>query len=189
MKEAQITKTAIASALIDLCEEKSFRKISVQDITKTVGLNRQTFYYHFTDKYDLLRWIYEKNALIYLGADVSVDNWEEQALKMLKAIQNKRDFYFNTVTSDSEILMNEFSKVTNQLFIHFFEHLDQEKQLLEEDKKFYARFFSYGCSGVLINWIVAGYQETPLEIATQLFRLAKDTELYSYRLYTQDPDK
>ena len=30
-----------------------------------VGLNRQTFYYHFTDKYDLLRWIYRHDALIY----------------------------------------------------------------------------------------------------------------------------
>lgn len=49
------TKQAIASALIELCEQKDFRKISVQDITKKVGLNRQTFYYHFTDKYDLLR--------------------------------------------------------------------------------------------------------------------------------------
>ena len=38
------TKQAIASALIELCEQKDFRKISVQDITKKVGLNRQTFY-------------------------------------------------------------------------------------------------------------------------------------------------
>ncbi len=41
----------------------------LQDITKKVGLNRQTFYYHFTDKYDLLRWIYRHDALIYLETD------------------------------------------------------------------------------------------------------------------------
>lgn len=29
------TKQAIASALIELCEQKDFRKISVQDITKS----------------------------------------------------------------------------------------------------------------------------------------------------------
>lgn len=188
MSESQITKNAIASALIDLCDKKLFRKISVQDITKAVGLNRQTFYYHFTDKYDLLRWIYQHDALVYLGTDVSIDNWEEQALKMLKAIQDKSDFYYNTVTSDSEVLMNAFSTLTNQLFINFFDQMDEEKQLLDEDKQFYAKFFSYGCGGVLINWILEGYKETPLEIATQLFRLAKDTEFYSYRLYAKEMD-
>ncbi|MFD1900891.1 TetR/AcrR family transcriptional regulator [Enterococcus termitis] len=187
MSEAQITKKAISSALIELCGRKLFSKISVQDITREVGLNRQTFYYHFTDKNDLLRWIYTHDALIYLdSADISIDNWEEQALKMLKTIQEKSDFYYNTVTSDSEILRACFSGITNKLFIHLFEQMDKEKQLLPEDKEFYARFFSYGCSGVLIEWILGSYKESPLEIATQLFRLAKDTEFFSYRLYAQE---
>ena len=94
------TKQAIASALIELCEQKDFRKISVQDITKKVGLNRQTFYYHFTDKYDLLRWIYRHDALIYLETDICLENWEEQALKLFKAIKEKSHFYYTTVTSD-----------------------------------------------------------------------------------------
>ena len=90
------TKQAIASALIELCEQKDFRKISVQDITKKRGLNRQTFYYHFTDKYDLLRWIYRHDALIYLETDICLENWEEQALKLLKAIKEKSHFYYTT---------------------------------------------------------------------------------------------
>lgn len=187
MSESKITKKAIAAALIDLCDRKLFSKISVQDITKEVGLNRQTFYYHFTDKYDLLRWVYKQDSLIYLdSADLNLDNWEEQALKMLKAMKEKSDFYYNTVSSDADILMSTFSEITNKLFTTLFEQMDVEKQLLPADKAFYARFFSYGCSGVLNNWILEGYQETPLEIATQFFRLAKDTEFFSYRLYMQD---
>ncbi|MBO0440348.1 TetR/AcrR family transcriptional regulator [Candidatus Enterococcus ikei] len=187
MSESQITKKAISSALIELCDRKLFSKISVQDITKEVGLNRQTFYYHFTDKQDLLRWIYTHDALIYLDSpEVSIDNWEEQALKMLKAIQSKSDFYYNTVSSDSDILRTCFSTITNKLFINLFDQVDKENQLLPEDKIFYARFFSYGCSGVLIDWILNSYKESPLEIATQLFRLAKDTEFFSYRLYAQE---
>ncbi|EOL45151.1 TetR/AcrR family transcriptional regulator [Enterococcus caccae] len=187
MSESQITKKAISAALIELCDHKLFSKISVQDITKEVGLNRQTFYYHFTDKQDLLRWIYTHDALIYLDSpEVSIDNWEEQALKMLKAIQSKSDFYYNTVSSDSDILRTCFSTITNKLFINLFDQVDKENQLLPEDKIFYARFFSYGCSGVLIDWILNSYKESPLEIATQLFRLAKDTEFFSYRLYAQE---
>jgi probable dihydroxyacetone kinase regulator len=179
----------MATALMALCTTKSFDKISVQDITKEAGLNRQTFYYHFSDKYDLLRWIYQQDAFIYLSRDdVKITNWEEQALKMLKAIIEEKDFYYNTVSACPDILQKDFSDVTKRLLFSLFEQMDTDKELLLEDKEFYARFLSYGCSGVLQNWILAGYQETPLTIATQLFRLAKDIEFFSYRIYQQDTD-
>ena len=187
MSESQVTKQAIATALGELCKSKFYNKISIQDITKEVGLNRQTFYYHFTDKDDLLRWIYQNDALAYLNDPiVSIDNWEEQALKMLKVMKEKSDFYCNTVKSNSDVLRQSFSGTTKALFIQLFEQMDKENQLLQEDKEFYGRFFSYGCSGVLINWILEEYKETPLEIATQFFRLAKDVEFFSYRLYIQE---
>ncbi|MGC6770088.1 TetR/AcrR family transcriptional regulator [Enterococcus sp. LJL128] len=189
MSESQKTKKVIAQALIDLCGSEAFNKISVQDITHAAGLNRQTFYYHFSDKYALLRWIYQENAFLYLDTrDVNIDNWEEQALKMLKAIQEKRDFYYNTANAYPDIIRTDFAEVTKKLFLNLFEQMDAEHELLDEDKRFYARFLSYGCSGVLFTWIMEGYQETPLTIATQLFRLAKDIEFFSYRLYQQDSD-
>ncbi|MGL4695685.1 TetR/AcrR family transcriptional regulator [Enterococcus larvae] len=189
MGGSSATKRTIALALIKLSQTKAFDKISVQDITKKAGLNRQTFYYHFSDKFDLLRWIYQQDAFIYLNTeDVNIDNWEEQALKMLKAIIEEKDFFFNTVKACPDILQNDFSAVTKKLLFALFEEMDADKELLPEDKEFYARFLSYGCSGVLLNWILAGYQETPLTIATQLFRLAKDIEFFSYRIYQQDID-
>lgn len=189
MGESKITKRAMAGALIDLCKIKPFNKISVQDITKKVGLNRQTFYYHFNDKNDLLCLIYQHDAFIYLiESDIRIDNWEEQALKTLKKIKEKDTFYLNTVQADINVLLETFYEVTHRLFINLFNSVDREKQLSEEDKEFYSRFFSYGCGGVLTNWILNDYQETPLAIAAQLFRLAKDTELFSYRLYCQNSE-
>ena len=58
MSDSLITKKAIAAALKQVCREKPFDKISIADITAVCGLNRQTFYYHFQDKYELLSWIY-----------------------------------------------------------------------------------------------------------------------------------
>ncbi len=104
----------------------------------------------------------------------------------MKAIAAQKEFYANTVVSDQEILQKEFLTMIQKSFIKIFEEMDEEKQLSSTDKLFYARFFSYGCSGVLVNWITNEYNETPMEIAMQLFRLAKDTELYSYRLYAKE---
>ena len=181
------TKLKIATALIELVAKTDYSKISVQMIAKKAGINRQTFYYHFSDKDELLRFIYYTEALNFLTSDeLSLANWEEQVLQMLRAIYQRREFYRKTVADRKEILIREFSKIVGRLFRKLFEDFDTENYLSESDKDFYGHFFTYGCSGVLLAWIEDDYPVAPFEVATQMFRLAKDVELYSYRLYQQE---
>ncbi|OJG38627.1 hypothetical protein RV01_GL002413 [Enterococcus dispar] len=181
------TKVKIATALIELVKTTDYSKISVQMIAKKAEINRQTFYYHFADKDELLRYIYYTEALNFLTSDeLSLANWEEQVLQMLRAIYQHRDFYRKTVADRKEILIREFSKIVGRLFRKLFEDFDTENYLSESDKDFYGHFFTYGCSGVLLAWIEDDYPVPPLEVATQMFRLAKDVEFYSYRLYQQE---
>ena len=49
-------KHDLAEALCQLLETKTLEKITVKDIVARCGVNRQTFYYHFHDVYDLMRW-------------------------------------------------------------------------------------------------------------------------------------
>lgn len=48
------TVQLLQSALGALLKEETFHNITVQDIAARAGINRATFYAHFTDKYDLL---------------------------------------------------------------------------------------------------------------------------------------
>ena len=48
------TKTYLKDALACLLLEKRFEDITVSDLTQTAGINRGTFYLHFTDKYDMM---------------------------------------------------------------------------------------------------------------------------------------
>ena len=52
------TKKALAMSLKSLLEKRTLDKITVKDIVSECSLNRQTFYYHFHDTYDLLQWLY-----------------------------------------------------------------------------------------------------------------------------------
>ncbi|MBE6350716.1 MAG: TetR family transcriptional regulator, partial [Spirochaetaceae bacterium] len=58
MSNSNITKQALANAFKELMFEKSFTRITINDICSKCSLNRKSFYYHFKDKYDLLNWIF-----------------------------------------------------------------------------------------------------------------------------------
>lgn len=48
------TKEQITKALVELINERGFRKVTVTAIIDRAGINRSTFYAHYLDKYDLL---------------------------------------------------------------------------------------------------------------------------------------
>ena len=63
MSGSQITKKALALSIKKLMETIPLSKISIRQIADNCGVNRQTFYYHFKDKFDLVNWIYYTEAI------------------------------------------------------------------------------------------------------------------------------
>ena len=74
---AQTTKKAFAASLKKLLSQKPLDKIKISDITNDCAVNRQTFYYHFKDIYDLLEWVYTNEATRALGDKKTYDTWQE----------------------------------------------------------------------------------------------------------------
>lgn len=54
------TKLKMGEALKKLVNYKAFSKITVGDIVTECGLNRNSFYYHFENMFDLLYWTYDQ---------------------------------------------------------------------------------------------------------------------------------
>src|SRR5215510_15801948 len=48
------TRQWITESFMALLQKKTFQAITVQDIAQQAGINRATFYAHFSDKYALL---------------------------------------------------------------------------------------------------------------------------------------
>lgn len=60
------TKKALSNALKKRVEQMPFDKIKVSYLIKDCNITRSTFYYHFSDIYELLEWIFEFEAIIPL---------------------------------------------------------------------------------------------------------------------------
>lgn len=58
MANTRIAKEAWAKGLKELLVTRSLDKISVKDIATQCGMSRNSFYYHFQDKYELISWIF-----------------------------------------------------------------------------------------------------------------------------------
>ena len=57
------TKNLLSGALKKTMKGKPLSKITVSMIVSECGVNRNTFYYHFDDIYDLLKWTLEQEAV------------------------------------------------------------------------------------------------------------------------------
>ena len=89
------TKFAIAFAFKELLLEKSIDKITINDITEKCGINRQTFYYHFHDIYELIEWICETDADHVLKQNKTYDTWQEGFLAIFHLLKKDEPFVVN----------------------------------------------------------------------------------------------
>jgi AcrR family transcriptional regulator len=63
------------------------------------GMNRQTFYYHFHDVYDLIQWILEEESQAALASDGRMDNWKNHIRDVLEAMLQQKSLVLNIVHS------------------------------------------------------------------------------------------
>ena len=164
LPDSNITKHAIAAALKELCREKSFDKICIADITSTCGLNRQTFYYHFEDKYDLLNWIYYTEGFARLVDGITLENWDSHIAVLFETMRADKKFYENTVRCTPDTFGNYLFKVVRALFLEAVEALDNGT-VPDADKAFFADFYAYGSCGTVRAWVSAGMKTPPEELA------------------------
>lgn len=82
------TKKKLANSLKKFMLVKSLNKITVTDIVKDCQVNRKTFYYHFEDIYDLLKWILEQEAVeVVKNFDLMVD-YKEAILFVINYVED-----------------------------------------------------------------------------------------------------
>lgn len=187
MSDSLITKNAIAKSLKELMRKRDLRKISVADIVQNCGINRQTFYYHFKDKYDLVNWIFYSEVVLSITQEKEYGDWSEAMLDVLKVMKEEQDFYTGALNLTGQNAFQEyFFEVTRTLVREIIDTLAEGRDMEEKDKNFIAEFYTYGLVGTVLAWARAGMKEPPAELVGRLKYFVDDSKRFAAARYLKD---
>ena len=148
------TKKLFAEALKKIILQKSFSKVTVSELIRECGVNRKTFYYHFSDVYDLLKWTLEQEAIdVVKNFDLIVD-YEEAILFVIEYIKVNNKFLNNIYDS---LGRDELKRFFYTDFVGIVEIIigkaeeETHKKLTDNFKKFLAAFYTEAIAGTLVE--------------------------------------
>lgn len=173
---ASTTKRALADALLHLLNQRTLDRIRVSDITDYCGLNRQTFYYHFQDIYDLLHWIFVEDVGKSIQKLMPQYDWKAFTRALHTQMQNHRSFLLNVNASlPATVIRDYFDKLLKpQVEIMLDEHIG-DTVLDPEDYDFLVKFYVMLLTSVTTRWIEDGMPDNSDAWRERFFFLMEGT--------------
>lgn len=168
------TKEALASALKQMMRVKPIGKITVKDLVEICGVNRQTFYYHFDDVYDLLEWVFEEDANRVLPRQVVYERWREDVMFFMDYLRENASFTLNVYNSNSRVYMLRYLRGKLAECIRSFAVIVSEGYTIERQNfEFVVEFYADIAIGFISQWLDLGMQ-LPKEVTTERILCAMD---------------
>ena len=169
---AQTTKRALATSLKKLLNQKPMDSITVKDLVEDCEVNRQTFYYHFQDIYDLLQWVFEQEAEALLAGKKDTDTWQEGFLETFRYVQRNRAMILHVYHSNGRPHLDAcLDALVHQLLFHVVEENGALLRVSAEDKAFLADFYKFAFVGLMRDWIARELKEDPEILVGKTARL------------------
>lgn len=169
MSTSEFTKQMIAQGTKQLLESKAFEELTIGDIAKNCHISRNTFYYHFKDKYDIISWIFYSEITPILGDSLNLDTWSDGLLKLCKYMQQNKEFYIKVLhvqgqNSFSECLMEFYENLTKNILLD----AKGDQILTPKQIRVISRFYAFGLTGVISNWAKNGMEGDPEPVIDML---------------------
>lgn len=161
MKHEEIslqTKKALAASLKKYMQQKPFTKITVSELINDCQVNRKTFYYHFENINDLLKWMLEQEAINVV-----------RGYNLLTDAHDATRFVIDYLDQSTRLLRSAYDSLgrdeLKRLFFHDFNGIvlslidacekDMGLSVAVPFKDFLAAFYTEALVGTMINYFQA----------------------------------
>lgn len=169
---SNLTKNALADSFKSVLINKSSYKITVTDIVDNCDLNRQTFYYHFQDIYELLEYVFQRETQLLIQNKLSYIKWETCLNDVFEYIADNKKFINNVYRLfGTECIEKCLYKVQKHFISIVIDDFDKENKIQEDNRDFISSFISYAIVGMCLQWIRDGMKEDYLVLISKSAKL------------------
>ncbi len=166
-----LTKRLLQEGLLRLLETKDLDKISVTELCRESGINRATFYNHYSSPQDLLQDL-ETQMTEELDQLITYPRTTEEAIMHLETVCTYMQEHAHSIIVLSRCHADaDLAEVFNKLNSCLSPRRPRSKLTsgMDEDSLHLTTTFIYtGCYHLIREWLVRDIQKTPREVAELL---------------------
>lgn len=169
------TKMMIRNSLLELLRTKPIAKITVTEICEMAGINRATFYAHYSDPSDLLHaleseiiedvahWV--RPALTAVGSDL-----KDVLTRLVEYIGENADICSVLLSGKGDTSFQ--TQVVNVIEGQFMSSWAAARQMSKDEAEYLYTFIALGSVGMIRKWLAEGAKKPASEIAELILKIS-----------------
>lgn len=170
MTGSLITKKKIAKVFKKLVVEVGFEKVTIAKIMKESHMRRQTFYDYFQDKYELVDWIFQQEAIEKIEDNIAYEGWQVIVENLFIYFEENQVFYRKILFFEGQNSFQEYyTQHLKVLISHVLVIKDRSVEALEESNSlFLEEFYASAFVSLTTKWIIGGCKVDSHRFAEQM---------------------
>ena len=181
-------KTALALALRDALSTTPLSKVTVSGLTRTAGVTRQAFYYHFSDIRDLTVWVFKREVADQIISHATYEDWSEGLLAMLVWMQSHPEETRSVISSlgveELQIFLHKRLRAVMEPIV---DQLGADLTVTEGDRIFITDHFTLAILGHISQWIATGMSADPYILTERIARILDGQVLRALTRFSEKP--
>ena len=168
---SSLTKRMIMDSLMKLLDERPLSKVSIKDIVEDCGINRNTFYYHFSDLPDLIECILRDEVDQIIDSYHGISSLEECIAAAMKlSTEHKRAVMHIYNSANRDIFERYLLEITEYVATAFVDNLIAGRPVPPEDRIAVIQGYKCELFGHIVDWLGRGMNH---DLEKQFLRLCE----------------
>ena len=153
------TRDLIITAFAQLLEERPMNKITVKDIVEHCGINRNTFYYHFSDIPSLLQNMMEEKVSALIATHCTLGHPLDCIKPALQYGAAHRQAVLHVYRAVSrETFLHYMNRFSQHMVDEYFSNISKTVSIPAKDAAVLNRYYKCAVTGCLLDWLDASMQ-------------------------------
>ena len=164
----QKTETMLCAAFMELLKKCPFSKITIQKLAGLLHIDRQTFYYHFDNIYDLMSKAFEYE-LVHESRIYEEVTWEYAINSFLQWMKENRVIIRNILANAELPYLKRamYPLIAKSISCGSFTQ-ESTQPAIKQQEEFCINFLTIGITQYVLEWVESDFRESIEDIVDHM---------------------